>query len=269
MEKLKVSRDFKKENTIVKVNDISIGGKKIVTMAGPCTVDAGNIVEVAEAIKDSGADMLRAGAFKPRSSPYSFQGSGEKGLKALAEAREKTGLPVITEVMDSRAVKLIEQYTDIIQVGARNMQNFSLLKELANAKKPVLLKRGLSATVDELLLAAEYIAMNGKQDIILCERGIRTFNTYTRNTLDLSIIPELKKRTHLPIIVDPSHATGVKDFVLPMGLAAIAAGADGLLIEAMPDPEKAISDKAQTINTAELKKLIEETRKVAKVMGRE
>lgn len=269
MEKLKVSRESKKENTIVKINDFSIGEKRIVIIAGPCAVDTENIVEVAEAVKGSGADMIRAGAFKPRSSPYSFQGAGEQGLKALAEAREKTGLPIVTEVMDPRNVKLVEQYADTIQIGARNMQNFSLLKELANIKKPVLLKRGLSATVDELLLAAEYIAMNGKQDIILCERGIRTFNTYTRNTLDLSIIPELKKRTHLPIIVDPSHATGIREYVLPMSLAAIAAGADGLLIEAMPDPEKAISDKAQTIDTKELKSLIEETRKIARGVGRE
>ena len=269
MQALKVSRESKKEDTIIEVNGIKIGGKKIVVIAGPCAVTSKEeIIEIAKAVKKAGACMLRGGAFKPRTSPYSFQGMGEEGLKFLSAAKKETGLPIVTEAMDTRDMKLVEKYADIIQIGARNMQNFSLLKEAGKTKKPVLLKRGLTATIDEFLNAAEYIAAEGNNKIILCERGIRTFNTYTRNTLDLSIVPALKEKTHLPIIVDPSHATGIRNFVLPMSKAAIACGADGLIIEAHTNPEKSESDKEQTISIEELKTLIEETRKVAKSVGR-
>jgi len=263
------SRQHKKENTIINVNGIKIGSKEIPIIAGPCSVgNKKEIIEIAKAVKKSGAKFLRGGAFKPRTSPYAFQGLGEEGLRYLKEAREKTNLPIVTEVMDTRDVKLVEKYSDIIQIGARNMQNFNLLKEVGRSYKPILLKRGLSSTLKEFLMSAEYIISEGNQKVILCERGIRTFCTYTRNTLDLNIIPALKEQTHLPVIVDPSHATGVKDFVIPMSKAAVAAGADGLIIEVHTKPEKAISDKDQTLNIIQLKQLIKEVKPVAKAVGR-
>ena len=266
LEKYLYSRKSKKTN----INGIKIGGKKIIVMAGPCAVD--NILytlETAKAVKKSGAKFLRGGAFKPRTSPYSFQGLGEKGLKYLAKARKETGISIISEVMDTKDVELVEKYVDIIQIGARNMQNFNLLKAVGKAKKPVLLKRGLSAALKEFLMAAEYIMKEGNKNVILCERGIRTFVEYTRNTLDLNIIPALKKETHLPIIVDPSHATGRTDLVIPMSRAAIAAGADGLIVEVHPNPEKAISDKDQTLNLKQFDQLIREIKPIAKAVGRD
>lgn len=269
MGELKVSRDRKKENTLIDVNGSKIGGKEIIFIAGPCVVSGKEeIIEIAKSLKERGAHMLRGGAFKPRTSPYSFQGMGEEGLKCLAAARDETGLPIVTEVMDTRDVGLVSKYADILQIGARNMQNFSLLKEAGKTRIPILLKRGLSATLDEFMNAAEYILAGGNDDVILCERGIRTFNTYTRNTLDLSIIPALKEKTHLPVIVDPSHGTGVRNLVAPMSRAAVAAGCDGLIIEAHTDPEKAISDKDQTISVEGFGKLVEEVRKVAQSIGR-
>jgi len=269
MKKYLYSREYKKTNTIIDIKGTKIGGKKIIVIAGPCTVDnISYILETAKGIKDSGARFLRGGAFKPRTSPYSFQGLGEKGLQILAKARKETNLPVVSEVMDTKDVKLVEKYVDIIQIGARNMQNFSLLKTVGKIKKPVLLKRGLSATLKEFLMSAEYIMKEGNKNIILCERGIRTFVEYTRNTLDLSIIPVLKKETHLPVIVDPSHATGRKDLIISMSKAAIAAGADGLMIEVHPNPKKAISDKDQTLNLTQFKELMKEIKPVAEAIGR-
>ncbi len=269
MGELKVSRKRKKKNTIIDVNGVKIGGKNIVFIAGPCAISGKEeIIGIAKALKEKGADMLRGGAFKPRTNPYSFQGMGEEGLKCLKAARDETGLPIVTEVMDTKDVELVAKYADILQVGTRNMQNFSLLKEVGKAGKPVLLKRGMSATLDEFINAAEYIAAEGNNDVILCERGIRTFNTYTRNTLDLSLVPALKEKTHLPVVVDPSHGTGVRSFVVPMGKAAVASGCDGLMIEAHVDPEKSISDKDQTIDIDEFGRLVEEVRKVAKSVGR-
>ena len=264
------SRKSKKTNTIINANGIKIGGKNIIVIAGPCAVD--NIsytIKTAEAVKKAGAKFLRGGAFKPRTSPYSFQGLGEEGLQILARAREESGLAIVSEVMDTKDVGLLEKYVDIIQIGARNMQNFQLLKAVGKAKKPVLLKRGLSARLKEFLMAAEYIMKEGNQDVILCERGIRTFVEYTRNTLDLNIIPALKKETHLPVIVDPSHATGRRDLVIPMSRAAIAAGADGLIIEVHPEPEKAISDKDQTIDIKQFEQLMKEIKPIAKAVGRD
>ncbi|MBW2982248.1 3-deoxy-7-phosphoheptulonate synthase [Candidatus Woesearchaeota archaeon] len=263
------SREYKKSNTIININGVKIGEKRIVVMAGPCAVDnISYILETAKSVKKSGAKFLRGGAFKPRTSPYSFQGLGEAGLKILARARKETGLAVVSEVMDTKDVKLVEKYVDIIQVGARNMQNFQLLKSVGRSKKPILLKRGLSATLKEFLMSAEYILKEGNKNIILCERGIRTFVEYTRNTLDLNIIPALKKETHLPVIVDPSHGTGRTDLVTPMSRAAIAAGADGLIIEVHPNPEKAISDKDQTLNLKQFGQLMKEIKPVAEAVGR-
>ena len=270
MEKYLYSREHKKTNTIINVSGVKIGGKNIIVMAGPCAVDIlSNTIITAKAIKKSGAKLLRGGAFKPRTSPYSFQGAGEEGLQILSRAREETKLPIVSEVMDTKDIELIEKYVDVIQIGARNMQNFQLLKAVGRSKKPVLLKRGLSATLKEFLMAAEYIMKEGNKKVILCERGIRTFVEHTRNTLDLSIIPALKKETHLPIIVDPSHATGRTDLVIPMSRAAIAAGADGLLIEVHPNPEKAISDKDQTLNLKQFDQLMKEIKSVAKAVGRD
>ena len=232
------SREFKDFDTVVKVKDITIGGKEVIVMAGPCVVEnEKQIFETARQVKAAGAKILRGGAFKPRTSPYSFQGLGEEGLKLLAQAGKEVGLAVVTEVMSVNQIELVGKYTDIFQVGARNMQNFVLLKELGKTKKPVLLKRGMSATIEELLLSAEYILSQGNYEVILCERGIRTFENYTRNTLDLSAVPSLKRLSHLPIIVDPSHATGRWRLVSPMAKAAIVAGVDGLLIEVHPDPK--------------------------------
>ena len=264
------SREFKDFDTIIKVKDITIGGKEVIVMAGPCVVEnEKQIFETAQQVKAAGAKILRGGAFKPRTSPYSFQGLGEEGLKLLAQAGEETGLAVVTEVMSVNQIELVGKYTDIFQVGARNMQNFVLLKELGKTKKPILLKRGMSATIEELLLSAEYILTQGNYEVILCERGIRTFENYTRNTLDLSAIPALKKLSHLPIIVDPSHATGRWRLVSPMAKAAIAVGADGLLIEVHPDPKSALSDGAQTLRLDTFTQLMKELSPIVRAVGRE
>jgi 3-deoxy-7-phosphoheptulonate synthase len=264
------SREFKDFDTTIKVKGVVIGGKEVVVMAGPCVVEnEKQIFETAQQVKAAGAKILRGGAFKPRSSPYSFQGLGEEGLKLLAQAGEETGLAVVTEVMSVNQIELVGKYTDIFQVGARNMQNFVLLKELGKLKKPVLLKRGMSASLEELLLSAEYILSQGNYEVILCERGIRTFENYTRNTLDLSAVPALKRLSHLPIIVDPSHATGRWRLVSPMSKAAIAAGADGLIIEVHPDPKSSLSDGAQTLKLDTFAQLMKEIKPIAQAIGRE
>ncbi|MBI3319283.1 MAG: 3-deoxy-7-phosphoheptulonate synthase, partial [Candidatus Omnitrophica bacterium] len=242
-----VSREFKPESSIVMVDGLKVGGKEVVIMAGPCSVENRHmLLTTAKAVKRGGAHILRGGAFKPRTSPYSFQGLGEEGLKYLREAGDATGLKVVTELMDARDIELIEKYADMIQIGARNMQNFNLLKEAGQSHKPVLLKRGLSATITEFLLAAEYIVSQGNFNVILCERGIRTFEDQTRFTLDLNAVPVIKKLSHLPVVVDPSHGTGQWEFVGPMAKAAVAAGADGLIIEVHPNPETALSDGPQS-----------------------
>jgi 3-deoxy-7-phosphoheptulonate synthase len=263
------SRAFKQENSIVKVGNLTIGGETIHIMAGPCAVESREqLLEAASQVKEAGATILRGGAFKPRSSPYSFQGLEEKGLELLAEAREITGLRVVTEVMDVRAIPLVEEYADIIQIGARNMQNFVLLKEVAAASKPVLLKRGLSATIEEWLMAAEYIMAGGNHQVILCERGIRSFETYTRNTLDICAIPVIKHLSHLPVIVDPSHGIGKWRFVPAMARASIAAGADGLLVEVHPNPEEALCDGAQSLNPANFTAMMDDLRRISAVMNK-
>ncbi len=264
------SRDFRTEDTTINVGEKIIGGKKVQVIAGPCAVESRTmIVSIAEKVRDAGATFLRGGAFKPRTSPYSFQGLGEEGLKYMAEASEKTGLPVVTELMDPRDINLILKYADVIQIGARNMQNFRLLLEVGTCDKPILLKRGLSATIKEWLMAAEYIMSRGNHNIILCERGVRTFETATRNTLDISAVPLLKQLTHLPVIVDPSHGVGKWDLVIPMSKAAIAAGADGLMIEVHTNPEEALSDGEQSIKPDAFKKLMDNLRLVAAAVGRE
>ena len=264
------SREFKDFDTVVKVKDITIGGKEVIVMAGPCVVEnEKQIFETAQQVKAAGAKILRGGAFKPRTSPYSFQGLGEEGLKLLAQAGKEASLAVVTEVMSVNQIELVGKYTDIFQVGARNMQNFVLLKELGKTKKPILLKRGLSATIEELLLSAEYILSQGNYEVILCERGIRTFENYTRNTLDLSAVPSLKRLSHLPIIVDPSHATGRWRLVSPMAKAAIAVGADGLLIEVHPDPKSSLSDGAQTLRIDTFAQLMKELGPIVQAVGRE
>jgi 3-deoxy-7-phosphoheptulonate synthase len=264
------SRDFRKEDTVISVRGCPIGGKKIQVIAGPCAVENRTILmSIAVKIREAGASFLRGGAFKPRTSPYSFQGLGEEGLKYLAEAREKTGLPVVTEIMDPRDIEVIERYADIIQIGARNMQNFRLLLEVGNCKKPVLLKRGLSSTIKEWLMAAEYIMSRGNQEVILCERGIRTFETATRNTLDLSAVPVIKQLSHLPVIVDPSHGVGKWDLVAPMAMAAVAAGADGLMIEVHTNPEEAMSDGEQSLKPEVFSQLMGTLKPLASVIGRE
>lgn len=265
-----VSRDFKPEDTIIDVDGVRIGAGEIIIMAGPCAVENRQLLlEIAKAVKSAGAKILRGGAFKPRTSPYSFQGLGEEGLKYLKEAAEATSLLVVTEVMDPRDVELVAKYAHIFQIGARNMQNFNLLKEVGQTKKPVLLKRGMMATIKELLMSAEYIASNGNFNIILCERGIRTFEEYTRNTVDIAAIPVVDEQSHLPIIVDPSHATGRWGLVDAISKAAIAAGADGLLIEVHPRPEEALSDGAQSLVPERFAKLMEELKVLAKALGRE
>lgn len=264
------SRDFKAQNTIIKVKGKVIGGKKIPVIAGPCAVENRTImINIAEKVKAAGASFIRGGAYKPRTSPYSFQGLGEEGLQYLAEASRRTGLPIVTEIMDPRDLETILQYTDIIQIGARNMQNFRLLLEVGMCNKPVLLKRGLSATIKEWLMAAEYVMSKGNQEVILCERGIRTFETATRNTLDLSAVPVLKQKTHLPVVVDPSHGVGKWDLVAPMAKAAVAVGADGLLIEVHTNPENAMSDGEQSLKPDAFKKLMAELKLIAKAVGRE
>lgn len=264
------SRDFKKESTLINVSGNVIGGEKIHVMAGPCSVEnRAMIIATAEEVKKAGATFLRGGAFKPRTSPYTFQGLGEEGLRYLSEARERTGLPIVTELMDPRDLEVMIKYADIIQIGARNMQNFRLLLEVGSVKKPVLLKRGLSATIKEWLMSAEYIMSRGNHEVILCERGIRTFETATRNTLDLSAVPLLKQLTHLPVFVDPSHGVGKWDLVAPMAKAAIAAGADGLMIEVHPNPEEAMSDGEQSLKPDSFVQLMKELRPVAEAVGRE
>ncbi len=264
------SRGFKKESTIVDADGVKRCGKKIVVMAGPCSVEnLESLLKIGESVKDAGAVVLRGGAFKPRTSPYSFQGLGEEGLKYLKDVKNKTGLKIVTEVMDTRDIEMIEEYADILQIGARNMQNFNLLKEVGLSKKPVLLKRGISATIKEFLMSAEYILSNGNFNCILCERGIRTFEHATRFTLDLSAVPVIKKLSHLPIIVDPSHGTGKWDLVSSMSKAAIAAGADGLLIEVHSNPEEAYSDGAQSILPKNFKAIMKDLQPVAKAIGRE
>ncbi len=263
------SREVKSSNTICQVGDATIGGKEIAIMAGPCSVEGREqVCTTAKLVKEAGANFLRGGAYKPRTSPYSFQGLEEEGLKLLQEAKEQSGLPIVTEVMNPREVDLVAQYADIMQVGARNVQNFSLLKELGKINKPILLKRGMMTTINEFLMSAEYILSEGNRNVILCERGIRTFETATRNTLDLSCIPVLKKETHLPIIVDPSHATGHWDLVESMARAAIAAGADGLMIEVHPDPATAFSDGPQSLKPAKFAALMDNIRPFIKLMGR-
>jgi 3-deoxy-7-phosphoheptulonate synthase len=264
------SRDFQPHDTVVGVNGSSVGGKKIIVMAGPCAVESKEqIIETAWAVKKAGATVLRGGAFKPRTSPYSFQGLGEEGLKLLALAREETGLSVVTEVVTADQVPLLAQYADILQVGARNMQNFALLHALGEAHKPVLLKRGLMSTIEEFLNAAEYILSHDNRQVILCERGIRTFETYTRNTLDINAIPVIKSLSHLPVIVDPSHATGKREYVAAVSRAAIAAGADGLIVEVHPNPENAVSDGSQSLRPFEFETFMEEIGRIAQAMGRE
>ncbi|MHB8483013.1 MAG: 3-deoxy-7-phosphoheptulonate synthase [Nitrospiria bacterium] len=265
-----VSREFKKENTVIEFeNGVKIGDKKIEVMAGPCAVESAEILlQVAEAVKEAGAHILRGGAFKPRTSPYTFQGLGEQGLNYLSETKMKTGLLIVTEVMDTKEVELVAKHSDILQIGTRNMQNFRLLQEVGNYRKPVLLKRGLSATIKEFLMAAEYIMSRGNHQVILCERGIRTFEPSTRNTLDLSAVPVIKQLSHLPIIVDPSHGTGKWEYVIPMAKAAIAAGADGLMIEVHLDPEKALSDGEESLKPHRFKQMMDELRKLAPAVGR-
>lgn len=264
------SRDFKAENTTINIKGNVIGGKKIQVIAGPCAVENKTMLaSIAEKVKDAGATFIRGGAYKPRTSPYSFQGLGEEGLKYLAYASKKTGLPVVTEVMDPRDIDVTLKYADVIQIGARNMQNFRLLLEIGKCKKPVLLKRGLSATIKEWLMAAEYIMSKGNQMVILCERGIRTFESATRNTLDLSAVPVLKQLTHLPVIVDPSHGVGKWSLVVPMAKAAIAVGADGLMIEVHINPEEAMSDGEQSLKPSDFKKLMDELKPIAKAVNRE
>ncbi|MDN5321849.1 MAG: 3-deoxy-7-phosphoheptulonate synthase [Clostridia bacterium] len=263
------SREMQAEDTIIQIGDVKIGGKDLQVMAGPCAVESREqIMEIAEIVKKGGARIMRGGAYKPRTSPYSFQGLEEKGLQYLAEAREATGILIVSEVMDTRSVELLANYVDILQVGARNMQNFALLKEVAKSNKPVLLKRGLAATIEEWIMAAEYILAGGNKQVILCERGIRTFENYTRNTLDLSVVPIIKHLTHLPIIVDPSHGTGKWRLVNPMAKAAIAAGADGLIIEVHPDPSTALSDGPQSLKPEKYMQLMQELEQMAGIMGR-
>ncbi len=264
-----VSRDFQPEDTVVDVGDVKIGGDHLVIMAGPCAVESlEQLREAAKCVKECGAHFLRGGAFKPRTSPYDFQGLAEKGLEMLRTAAEEQGLKVVTEVMDHDDIEIISEYADVLQVGARNMQNFRLLKALGSAKKPVLLKRGLSATISEWLNAAEYIMSGGNQDVILCERGIRTYETFTRNTLDLSAVAAVKELSHLPVVVDPSHGTGRWQMVRPMAKAAVAAGADGLIIEVHPHPEVALSDGDQSLTPKNFQRLMEELSGMAKLMGK-
>ena len=263
------SRGYKKENTIIKIGEVILGSNEIVTIAGPCAVESEKqVMTIAKVVKDAGAKILRGGAFKPRSSPYSFQGMGEEGLKLLRKAGDEFGLAVITEVMDPARIDLIYKFTDIFQLGSRNMQNFPLLRELGKVDKPVMIKRGMSATIDEWLMAAEYILASGNENVLVCERGIRTFETHTRNTLDLNIVPVIKKHSHLPIIVDPSHGIGISDKVTPMAMAAVACGADGLMIEVHSHPEEALSDGFQSLTIKNFKNLLEKIEKIASVVDK-
>ncbi len=265
-----VSREFRKEDSVIDLGKgVKIGGRELVIIAGPCAVENySSLYETAKAVRAAGARCLRGGAFKPRTSPYTFQGLGEEGLKYLKDVSDKLNLPIVTEVMDTRDVELVVRYADVLQVGARNMQNFNLLKEVGLTKKPVILKRGLSATIKEWLMSAEYIMAGGNMGVILCERGIRTFEDATRNTLDISAIPIVKKLSHLPVIVDPSHAAGRRDLVEPLSKAGIAAGCDGLIIEVHINPEEALSDGAQSLNPAGFEKIIAPLKAVAQAVGR-
>lgn len=262
-----VSRDLKSEDTVVKVGDAGIGGLEPAIIAGPCAVESPEqTLEIAELVAESGVKFFRGGAFKPRTSPYSFQGLGEEGLKILARVREQFGLKIVTEVLDTETADLVEEYADVLQIGARNMQNFSLLRRVGQSSKPVMLKRGMSATLEELLLAAEYIMAEGNYNVILCERGVRTFADHTRNTLDLSIVPAVQNRSHLPIIVDPSHGTGKRHKVIPLARAAIAVGADGIMVEVHNHPERALSDGPQALLPEMFKQLVEEVRLIHGVL---
>ena len=263
------SREFQPQDSTIKVGDVTIGGKELVVMAGPCAVETEEqVLETARAVKAAGANILRGGAFKPSTSPYSFRGLGEEGLKILDKARQETGMPIITEVMTPPDVELVSRYADILQVGARNMQNFILLDEVGRARKPVMLKRGMSATIQEWLLSAEYILSHGNRQVMLCERGIRTYETYTRNTMDISAIPIIDKLSHLPIIADPSHGTGKWYLVAPLALAAVAAGADGLMIEVHPTPDHALKDGAQSLTFDNFQQLMAQVGMVAASVGR-
>ena len=264
-----VSRDFHPVDTIIDVGGVKIGGDKLVVMAGPCSVESyEQLRTAAEAVKNSGAEILRGGAYKPRTSPYDFQGLGEEGLKLLRQVADEFGMKVVTEIVDRDDLELVENYADILQVGARNMQNFQMLKALGKSKKPVMLKRGLSATISEWLNAAEYIMIGGNENVILCERGIRTYETYTRNTLDLSAVAAIKELSHLPIIVDPSHGTGRRSMIAPMSKAAIACGADGLMIEVHPHPEVALSDGNQSLTPEDFQNLMSNLTEIAKAVGK-
>lgn len=266
---VRANRDSNPEGTIVNVNGVKIGGPEVVIIAGPCAIESSEqLYETARAAKNGGARIMRGGAFKPRSSPYSFQGLGEEGLKIMREISNETGLPIVTEVMDTRQMEMVANYADMLQIGSRNMHNYPLLKEAGLANKPVLLKRGMMATIEEFLLAAEYILNQGNTQVILCERGIRTFETSTRNTLDLSAVPVLKKLTHLPVIVDPSHGTGVRWIVPPMAKAAIASGADGLIMEVHHKPETALCDGQQSLYPDEFQQLMSDLKKIAEAVGR-
>jgi 3-deoxy-7-phosphoheptulonate synthase len=263
------SRSFKKENTIIRLNGVEIGGDEIIVAAGPCAVESREQIDIiARSVKASGAKILRGGAFKPRTSPYSFQGLGEAGLQYMREAADKYGLFVITEVIDVSHIELVCRYADILQVGARNMQNYMLIGELGKIRKPVMLKRGMSATIEEWLMASEYILKGGNESLILCERGIRTFENYTRNTLDISAVPVVKKLSHLPIFTDPSHGTGIRDKVIPMARASIAAGADGIIVEVHHDPEHAKSDGAQSLYPEQFEQMMKELKIIGKAVGK-
>ena len=264
-----VSREAKRENTIVAVGGVLVGGERLAVVAGPCAVESeAQAVEIGRRVQQAGATLYRGGAYKPRTSPYSFQGLGEEGLRILSTVRRETGLPIITEVLDTDTVDLVAEHADCLQVGARNMQNFSLLKKLGRTRKPVLLKRGMSATLEELLLSAEYLLSEGNYEVMLCERGVRTFSDHTRNTLDLSAVPYVQRISHLPILVDPSHGTGKRAKVLPLSRAAVAVGADGLLIEVHNDPDRALSDGPQAILPEMFEELMREIRRLAPVVGR-
>ena len=264
-----VSREAKRENTVVSVGGVPVGGERVVVIGGPCAVESEEqAIEVGRAVREAGATLYRGGAFKPRTSPYSFQGLGKEGLKILTKVREETGLPIVTEVLDTETVELVAEHADCLQVGARNMQNFSLLKKLGKTRKPVLLKRGMSATIEEFLLSAEYLLSEGNYQVILCERGVRTFADHTRNTLDLSVVPYVQRISHLPILVDPSHGTGKRQKVIPLSRAAIAVGADGLIVEVHPHPELALSDGPQALPPDMFAELMNQVRRLAPVVGR-
>ncbi len=265
-----VAREFKEGDTVVQAGRVPVGGRGVTIIAGPCAVESrAQVLEIAQAVKEAGGHLLRGGAFKPRTSPYSFQGLGEEGLRYLAEARERTGLGVVTEVMDTADVEAVARVADLMQIGARNTQNFALLKRVGREKTPILLKRGIAGSIEELLMSAEYVASEGNEQIVLCERGIRTYETATRFTLDLNAVPVVKRVSHLPILADPSHGTGHRGYVTAMARAAVAAGADGIAVEVHPDPDKSVSDSQQTITIPAFRRLVQEVREVARAIGRD